>query len=142
MGAPVNLLTKLRDLMLHMVPQLGRFPREQKFMLGNRIKPDAFREFPAQPPTAGMPWASAVLQSQRDCVLQPRVARPALPWVADGRVFNPNGVASRVRVRGATPLGLLACGPVAQGSSCLATLDFGAESLWDSAPEFQKGIRL
>ena len=30
------------------------------------FNPNAFREFPAQPPTAGMPWASAVFQSQRD----------------------------------------------------------------------------
>ena len=89
-----------------------------------------------------MPWASAVLQSQRDCVLQPRVARNELPWVADGRVFNPNGVAARVRVRGATPVGLWVWGAVSQGSSCLATLGFVAESLWDSTLEFPKGIRL
>ncbi len=31
-------------------------------------------------------------QSQRDCVLQPRVARNELPWVRDGRDLNPNGV--------------------------------------------------
>ena len=33
------------------------------------------------------------LQSQRDCVLQPRVARHELPWVVAGKIFNPNGVA-------------------------------------------------
>ena len=34
------------------------------------------------------------LQSQRDCVLQPRVARNELPWVTGGELFNPNGVAA------------------------------------------------
>ena len=38
MGASENLLTKLHDLMLYVVPQLGRFPREQKFVLGDRIE--------------------------------------------------------------------------------------------------------
>ena len=32
-----------------------------------------------------------VLQSQRDCVLQPRVAESArLPWVSVSAIFNPN----------------------------------------------------
>jgi len=31
-------------------------------------------------------------QSQRDCVIQPRVARNELPWVTFAIVFNPNGV--------------------------------------------------
>jgi hypothetical protein len=34
------------------------------------------------------------LQSQRDCVLQPRVVRHELPWVRIGKnAINPNGVA-------------------------------------------------
>jgi hypothetical protein len=37
-------------------------------------------------------------------------------------------------------LGLLASGLVSQGSSCLATLGFESESLWDSSREFSKGI--
>ena len=51
------------------------------------------------------------LQSQRDSVAQPRVARNELPWVAARKDFNPNGVAadsvppSRVTFA-ATPLGL------------------------------------
>ena len=40
----------------------------------------------------------------------------------------------------ATPLGLLADNAASQGSSCLATLGFGSESLWDSVSEFPKGI--
>ena len=84
----------------------------------------------------------AFLQSQRDCVLQPRVARNELPWVAVRRVFNPNEVAPQVRVRATTPLGLLACGFVSQGSLFLATLGLEPESRWDSASEFLKGTTL
>jgi ligand-binding sensor domain-containing protein len=38
-----------------------------------------------------------LLESQRDCVLQPRVARHELPWVCGWNNFNPNGVAARDR---------------------------------------------
>lgn len=33
-----NILTKLHDLLLYVIPQLGKFPREQKFVLGDRIE--------------------------------------------------------------------------------------------------------
>jgi len=33
-----NVLTKLHDLLVYLVPQLNRFPREQKFVLGDRIE--------------------------------------------------------------------------------------------------------
>src|ERR1051326_2410179 len=77
-------------------------------------------------------------QSQRDCVLQPRVARNELPWVKvrqkvttlkglrQGRfdeetlTLNPFRVDTRF-------------GTFTQGSSFLATLGFEPESLWDSA---------
>ena len=39
-------------------------------------------------------FSSLILQSQRDCDLQPRVARNELPWVAAPSVSNPDGVAS------------------------------------------------
>ena len=82
-----------------------------------------------------------VLQSQRDCVLQPRVAESArLPWVSVREIFNPNGVVSHLRHRATTPLGLADTTRFSQGSSRLATLGFGAESLWDSSLEFPKGI--
>src|SRR6266702_159048 len=86
--------------------------------------------------------APAVLQSQRDCVCQPRVARNELPWVAADSVSNPNGVVSRFHGLGATPLGLFRLATMSQGSSFLATLGFWPESLWDSVLEFPKGIRL
>ena len=47
-----------------------------------------------------------LVQSQRDCVLQPRVARNELPWVSSRTVFNPNGVVSCFERRATTPLGL------------------------------------
>ena len=33
-----NILTKLHDLLVHLIPQLNRFPRDQKFVLGDRIE--------------------------------------------------------------------------------------------------------
>lgn len=33
-----NILTKLHDLLMYVVPQLGKFPRDQKFVLGDRIE--------------------------------------------------------------------------------------------------------
>ena len=103
-------------------------------------KPDAFREFHARSPAGGTPEQPALRQSQRDCVLQPRVARHELPWVRSQRRINPNGVASRSRPRAATPLGLGSAGSYSQGSSCLATPGFAPESLWDSPGDFPKGI--
>ena len=38
MGTSDNVLTKLHDLLLYMVPQLAKFPRDQKFLLGDRIE--------------------------------------------------------------------------------------------------------
>ena len=79
-------------------------------------------------------------QSQRDCVLQPRVAESArLPWVSARAILNPNGVASQLHHRAPTPLGLADTTRFSQGSSRLATLGFEAESLWDSTLEFRKG---
>jgi hypothetical protein len=31
-------LTKLQDLLVYLIPQLNKFPREQKFVLGDRIE--------------------------------------------------------------------------------------------------------
>jgi hypothetical protein len=33
-----NILTKLQDLLVCLIPQLNKFPREQKFVLGDRIE--------------------------------------------------------------------------------------------------------
>ena len=86
--------------------------------------------------------APAILQSQRDCVCQPKVARNELPWVAADSDFNPNGVASRFHGVATTPLalGLFALAAMSQGSSFLAPLGFRPESLWDSAFEFSKAL--
>ena len=53
-------------------------------------------------------------------------------------LLNPNGVASKGREIDATPLGLKLWPEPTQGSSCLATLGFVTESLWDSAPRIAK----
>ena len=67
-------------------------------------------------------------QSQRDCVLQPRVARNELPWEIVPSEANPNGVVADVGQRAATPLELGFFPALTQGSSCLATLGFEPES--------------
>ena len=33
-----NILTKLQDLLLYLIPQLHKFPRDQKFVPGDRIE--------------------------------------------------------------------------------------------------------
>src|ERR1035438_10290946 len=33
-----NILTKLQDLLVYSIPQLNKFPRDQKFVLGDRIE--------------------------------------------------------------------------------------------------------
>src|SRR5438105_4449371 len=84
-------------------------------------------------------------QSQRDCVLQPRVARNELPW--DQR--RQNQFQPRMRLcplESSRPHASGDCvtnwrnsfgvemdgGTLTQGSSFLATLGFEAESRWDS----------
>src|SRR5436309_15518040 len=46
----------------------------------------------AKPPVS---YVFSVLQSQRDCVLQPRVVRNELPWVGGPSASNPEGVSPR-----------------------------------------------
>jgi hypothetical protein len=38
MAEPDNVLTKIHDLLLYSIPQLARMPRDQKFLLGDRIE--------------------------------------------------------------------------------------------------------
>src|SRR3989442_682556 len=97
--------------------------------------------------------SAPILQSQRDCVLQPRVARNELPWVTRLRCSNPERVASVPQVEftnkqvgaisltlrvlltqlsqpqgAATLSGLCRSSSFSQGSSFLATLGFVPES--------------
>ena len=83
----------------------------------------------------------SVAESQRDSGFKPRVARDELPWVS-GKFRQPQrGCGGFVVKADTTPLGLVKSGPVfTQGGSCLATLGFAAESLWDSKQEFLKGM--
>ena len=54
-----------------------------------------------------------------------------LPWEIDGLRHNPNGVAARLDGEDTTPLGLERVSHLTQGSSCLATLGWRTQSLWD-----------
>lgn len=38
MGESDNILTRLHDLLLYVIPQINKFPRDQKFVLGDRIE--------------------------------------------------------------------------------------------------------
>jgi hypothetical protein len=33
-----NVLTRLQDLLVYLIPQLNKFPRDQKFVMGDRIE--------------------------------------------------------------------------------------------------------
>src|SRR4029434_3101513 len=79
-----------------------------------------------------------VCQSQRDCVPKPRVARHELPWVSKKRDNQQpqRGCDQRgTFTKAETPLGFCFPDPLPQGSSCLATLGFVAESRWDSGKQ-------
>ena len=75
-------------------------------------------------------------QSRWDCALQPRVARNELPWENRGEkwVQPQRGCGQRSVGRATTPSGLALPTPPTQGSSFLATLGFGPESLRDRTP--------
>ena len=38
MAESENILTKLEDVLVYLIPQLNKFPRDQKFVLGDRIE--------------------------------------------------------------------------------------------------------
>jgi hypothetical protein len=55
MAESANILTKLQDLLVYLIAQLNKFPRDQKFVLGDRIETklldvqeDCLRASPAQ----------------------------------------------------------------------------------------------
>ena len=47
MAESANILTKLQDLLVYLIPQLNKFPRDQKFVLGDRI---TFRDLMGEAP--------------------------------------------------------------------------------------------
>ena len=116
----------------------SRTPRWARQRLGLRQSPAAFGSRGADGKAPEESSHYTHLQSQRDCVLQPRVARHSLPWVLVGRKSaTPTGLWPGETARtGATPLGLAMSAPFSQGCSCLATLGFEPESLWDSQSSF------
>lgn len=80
-----------------------------------------------------------VCQSQRDCVLQPKVAESArLPWVTMQKWIQPQRGCGECRARWTNGNGRNRVavenigGTYSQRSACLATLGFGSESRWDS----------
>ncbi len=105
-------------------------------------KVNAFRKFRAKEKSSGTREKLAMLQSQRDCVFQPRVARNELPWGPGRMDFNPKGLG---HVSAAAPQPRWGCLPsatfprVARSSQpwALSRNPFGIH-LWN----FRKALRL
>src|SRR5258708_2201288 len=74
-----------------------------------------------------------IRESRRDSITRPRVARHELAWVkVFGRSANPNGLVSNRCQHRFNPVGIEAdFERFPQGSSCLATLGWRTQSLWD-----------
>src|SRR2546422_2233528 len=78
-------------------------------------------------------FATDFTQSRRDCALQPRVASNEQPWDHESNAAQPQrGCVGQPRLKPQPRRGCRLSDHVSQGSSCLATLGFGPESLWDS----------
>jgi hypothetical protein len=82
----------------------------------------------------------SVDESQRDSGPKPKVARHELPWVdANQTLPNPNRVAAFSRPNQPQPRwGWRAFRRLTQGSSCLATLGWRTQSLWDCPQKLTK----
>jgi hypothetical protein len=78
-------------------------------------------------------WRQKTRESRRDSIIKPRVARHELPGVRRFELpINPNGVVSARWKRRCNPVGVEAdFRRSSQGSSCLATLGWTMQSLWD-----------
>jgi hypothetical protein len=86
----------------------------------------------------GSPLKNSEFQSQRDCVLQPKVEASALPWVTNISRTQPQRGCGQSKFNPKPPArphpccGWIFVGRTTQGSSFLATLGFETESRWDT----------
>ena len=53
MAESANILTKLQDLLVYLIAQLNKFPRDQKFMLGDRIATISLKQLVGNDGSAG-----------------------------------------------------------------------------------------
>jgi hypothetical protein len=129
-------------------PPKGGFLRQRRSSLQSRLRlyangvPSSSQRW-VFTPTVVLPSVQVASLRQRRSVPQPRVARPALPWVISPTHPNPNGVASRGR-RGGTPLGFMRLVGRSQGRPHFIrpTLGWRAESLWDKRSWLLRGTVL
>ena len=70
MATSDNVLSKLHDLLLYLIPQLSKFPRDQKFLLGDLIETRLFQG--ARPP-AVVSRMSVLRRRTRRCVVSGQV---------------------------------------------------------------------
>ena len=99
---------------------------------GDEVKPMLpIRKCAGARASAPRSFGNSGAESQRDSGAKPRVARHEQPWETVSLAYNPNGVAAWLGKHDATPSGLKTIATPTQGSSCLATLGWRAQSLWD-----------
>jgi hypothetical protein len=89
MAESANILTKLQDLLVYSIPQLNRFPRDQKFVLGDRIETklldmqeDCLRAYYGRDKRGHLLEANLQLEVARRLVRLAHALAPAVLWLA------------------------------------------------------------
>ena len=89
MAESANLLTKLQDLLVYLIAQLNKFPRDQKFVLGDRIETklldvqeDCLRACYGRDKRGHLLEANLQLEVARHLVRLAHALAPAVLWLA------------------------------------------------------------
>jgi hypothetical protein len=89
MAESANILTKLQDLLVYLIAQLNKFPRDQKFVLGDRIETklldvqeDCLRAYSGRDKRGHLLEANLQLEVARHLVRLAHALAPAVLWLA------------------------------------------------------------
>ena len=89
MAESANILTKLQDLLVYLIAQLNKFPRDQKFVLGDRIETklldvqeDCLRAYYGRDKRGHLLEANLQLEVARHLVRLAHALAPAVLWLA------------------------------------------------------------